>query len=287
MRLMNDRGKTTQTNNKRGFTLAELLIVVAILAILVAVSIPIFTGRLVEAKKAVCDANKRALKAHIASTVLQDETLEDKLDELLAEYIVTDKAACPYANANRGYRIEGDFEHGFAAFCDVHDGKEGSINGSTTRDNLLRNILDIVNGSDNLKNYFFMRGNPENYIDSGAKSERTGFILPALEKALDVDSPDIKTWSMYTTKQDRNLKIIWTSKDIQGLAKDTAVPVMSYDFTTGKFATVTAKVNIKDGTGVPGSQSSKYMGMLASDIPTEYDTYEEALAEYKKEQAKQ
>ena len=30
--------------NKKGFTLAELLVVVAIIAILVAVSIPIFTG---------------------------------------------------------------------------------------------------------------------------------------------------------------------------------------------------------------------------------------------------
>ena len=31
--------------NRKGFTLAELLVVVAILAILVAVSIPIFTGK--------------------------------------------------------------------------------------------------------------------------------------------------------------------------------------------------------------------------------------------------
>ena len=37
---------------KKGFTLAELLIVVAILAILVAVSIPIFTSKLDEAKRA-------------------------------------------------------------------------------------------------------------------------------------------------------------------------------------------------------------------------------------------
>lgn len=48
--------------NKKGFTLAELLIVVAIIAILVAVSVPIFTGKLEEAKKSTDAANLRAAK---------------------------------------------------------------------------------------------------------------------------------------------------------------------------------------------------------------------------------
>ncbi len=48
---------------KKGFTLAELLIVVAILAILVAVSIPIFTSKLHDAKDSTDLANERAAKA--------------------------------------------------------------------------------------------------------------------------------------------------------------------------------------------------------------------------------
>ena len=39
--------------SKNGFTLAELLIVVAIIAVLVAVSIPIFNGQLEKARRAV------------------------------------------------------------------------------------------------------------------------------------------------------------------------------------------------------------------------------------------
>lgn len=49
--------------NKKGFTLAELLVVVAILAVLVAVSIPIFTGRLNAAKTSTDAANIRAAKS--------------------------------------------------------------------------------------------------------------------------------------------------------------------------------------------------------------------------------
>ena len=39
--------------SKKGFTLAELLIVVAIIAVLVAVSIPIFNGQLEKARSAL------------------------------------------------------------------------------------------------------------------------------------------------------------------------------------------------------------------------------------------
>ena len=60
-------------NNDKGFTLAELLIVVAIIAILVAVSIPVFTSRLEEAKKSTDLANIRAAKAAATSKYLSDE----------------------------------------------------------------------------------------------------------------------------------------------------------------------------------------------------------------------
>lgn len=60
--------------NKKGFTLAELLVVVAIIAILVAVSIPIFTGKLEEARKSTDAANVRAAKAAIVTEYLSDKT---------------------------------------------------------------------------------------------------------------------------------------------------------------------------------------------------------------------
>ena len=52
-------------NKQKGFTIAELLIVVAIIGVMVAVSIPIFSSKLHKAKVAVDWANVRAYYAEL------------------------------------------------------------------------------------------------------------------------------------------------------------------------------------------------------------------------------
>lgn len=61
---------TKKLSNKKGFTLAELLVVVAIIAVLVAVSIPIFSAQTKKANLATNQANARAAKAAAVSEVL-------------------------------------------------------------------------------------------------------------------------------------------------------------------------------------------------------------------------
>ena len=62
--------KMKKMNNKRGFTLAELLIVVANIAVLVAISIPIFTSQLEKSREATDAANLRAAYAEISAELL-------------------------------------------------------------------------------------------------------------------------------------------------------------------------------------------------------------------------
>jgi prepilin-type N-terminal cleavage/methylation domain-containing protein len=59
-------------NNRNGFTLAELLIVVAIIGVLVAISIPIFTSQLEKAREATDAANIRSQYAQVMTEAITD-----------------------------------------------------------------------------------------------------------------------------------------------------------------------------------------------------------------------
>lgn len=66
------RRLTEKIREKKGFTLAELLIVVAIIAVLVAIAIPIFTTQLEKSREATDEANIRSLYAECAAAALTE-----------------------------------------------------------------------------------------------------------------------------------------------------------------------------------------------------------------------
>ena len=64
--------KRINRENKKGFTLAELLIVVAIIGVLVAISIPIFTSQLEKSREATDVSNVRSAAAQVAANYLSN-----------------------------------------------------------------------------------------------------------------------------------------------------------------------------------------------------------------------
>jgi len=69
--------------NKKGFTLAELLIVVAIIAVLVAIAIPVFTAQLEKSREATDLANLRGAYAEQMTNLLSWDGTDENLPEAI------------------------------------------------------------------------------------------------------------------------------------------------------------------------------------------------------------
>ena len=106
--------KMRKMKNKKGFTLMEMLIVVAIIAILVAIAIPTFASSLNKARVATDEANIRSGYASVMTDVLTDEnysveggtavTATYKLNKDGSVTKITDKvtdAADPYTTVGK------------------------------------------------------------------------------------------------------------------------------------------------------------------------------------------
>lgn len=93
----------------RGFTLAELLIVVAIIGVLVAISIPIFSSQLHKARVATDIANLRIFYAELQVNYLETEK-ENKT--VVSDYGLSMKKHTSYTDLN-GNHI--DLQDGYFA----------------------------------------------------------------------------------------------------------------------------------------------------------------------------
>ncbi|WP_162613325.1 prepilin-type N-terminal cleavage/methylation domain-containing protein [Gemmiger sp. An50] len=87
--------------NKKGFTLVELMVVVAILGILVAVAVPVYNNVTDEAKRNTCDSNVRTIESAIMTYEISHDpiaasTTNTGLKGYLVPNYLEEMPQCPY-----------------------------------------------------------------------------------------------------------------------------------------------------------------------------------------------
>ncbi len=293
---MTKKSMTTKTSDRRGFTLAELLVVVAIIAILVAVSIVIFTGKQKEAKETVCKANRESLKHHIVADYLSGD-LETLNDEVLKTYIEMDKEGdkemCPSGGTYYIQFTENTktFEGGFSIRCTYHDdGKNSDVASGFSGAGFLKALTEIDNNGV-IKEYF----KTHLTIDSGATdSERSKTVERILkENDIDLEKEGVKTWAYRYYKQGDNKynkMLYWSSVDIQQKNPGEEVPFIRYNVQTKTYTVW--NVSVKKGEGTQYKEyraiDSEKGSTLGPEVGKQtYENakkvYEDALKKYNKQ----
>lgn len=92
--------------SKKGFTLVELMIVVVIMAILVAVAVPIFSSVTKNAQKRTCDANKREIVSQLTNFCIGNNKTDDIFNDD-DEFVITFDGAKGQVTSDGSY-IESD-----------------------------------------------------------------------------------------------------------------------------------------------------------------------------------
>lgn len=119
---MNWKEKLSKKLKKSGgFTLIEMLIVVAIIAILVAISIPLVSSSLDKAKKATDTANERAAKAAALITYMTDDKVDYGTEYYYYDAVEGDLKPMAGKTPN-GYGQSADYKGGFLIVTIHEDG---------------------------------------------------------------------------------------------------------------------------------------------------------------------
>ena len=107
-----------QNKNKRGFTLIELMIVIAIIGILAAIAVPNFTKARRKSKEKACVANMKTMESAVEMYMMESASTATPALSALAPYMQKQKVpTCPSGGK---YTIQGTQTSGLYLQCSLH-----------------------------------------------------------------------------------------------------------------------------------------------------------------------
>lgn len=171
--------------NRKGFTLAELLIVVAIIGVLVAIAIPIFSAQLEKSRENTDIANLRSAKAAAAALYLDDNNAAGVYCFDAAKGVLVDNSTD--AAAITGYG-KGTAKEGGAAGFYMSSEKNYENSDNVAGQFIVVTILDADDGTDNIK-LEWADSVPTDLGRGAAASGSSGTSTPASASYTMLESP--------------------------------------------------------------------------------------------------
>lgn len=302
--------------NKNGFTLMEMLIVIAIIAVLIAVAIPVFASQLEKAREATDLANVRSAYAQVSTEALlgdSEATVTVNLKQKQADWqsvdpvniggIVHSKSqgdtanwigvAAPNGTCVVSYKEDYGIILTWSGKADPSEPKYPFNTNVTDFFPLLYNTDFWKNGS--------IKTNTNFEFDSRCPDSQYVPSITAAIKELDnslLQQPDC-TWAYLGSGKDgqeANRYLFWTSLDTDKVGPGKEIPVI-IQTGDGKYyvsETTTGKRNGKDYVTVSKSliTQSQYKEILNkgeqySSLEKAYDAYLKALGDSKYDSVRQ
>ena len=292
--------RAAKVNNRKGFTLAELLIVVAIIAVLIVVAIPIFVNQLEKSREASDLANVRSAYAEVMASVIEGDTSKTVSVELSQRE--SDWLNDPVTIGSiTHYKKDGDTVNwngvpGNKGTCVVsYNEGTGILFTWSGASNVVKptvkygsDVHEIVKELGYTETY---KENRSFEIDSDAKNST---MLPAImDKINDDDILKHGSWAYLadfkgSTKGDIHAYLLWTSVDVsvEGAGVDVPVIVSKADGSFYISSSTTAN-RIKNTTGeITHIAISDHIlnknGYKKFTEGKKYASFEEAYEDYRK-----
>lgn len=289
---------TLSTRNSRGFTLAELLITVAIIGVLVAISIPVFASQTEKSREATDLSNVRAAYAEVmAEAITENMEYQEKkvpLKQKQDDWQSADSVTIGGITHTKG---EGDTDHwrgtpGAGRTCTVSfdpkkgilfDWTGGSGDGSGPAIDFSENIHGIVEETGLLT----QKQNKTSMFEMDSKCPNSVMVPQVKEKLGAKSLLKYGTWAYLGDTRD-NIKstyLFWTSVDTNAVGAGEKIPVIVSKKGGGFYISETTTAERTQGkqtyTAI-ADHIPNYNGFRQYTTGTRYETLEDAYKAYAK-----